>query len=385
MAAGAASPPAPPVLLGLRDAVVPPTGSCQGGLLQLHGAASKVGGSADCVPSVTLVHPACEVCKAGLAHIVQIYCPLEGSPFHRIINVFACTMKSCWGNSKSWKVLRSQYLQVQGKEMQDCKWKQKQECLLAAKDWCEEADDWGEGSEAAASEYTTGHSRDLLAVSDSLLREGDCAAQFQGLSLEAPPSASHPLHSHNPPGEEQIIPSCVPEFQPYYISVVEEDDFLCYEDTGHAQRLLKEYQQREGLDLEQLMLESYASDGEKYEKSEAEKRHQVFLKFMKRISLCPEQILRYSWGGQPLFITCPSTGIGSAAPPCNICKSKRIFEFQLMPTLVSMLKTRVDDVSVEFGTALVYTCEKSCWPANQPTALEEFIFVQEDPDQKLFK
>lgn len=34
------------------------------------------------------------------------------------------------------------------------------------------------------------------------------------------------------------------------------------------------------------------SGGEKYEKSEAEKRDQVFHKFMKRISACQEQILR---------------------------------------------------------------------------------------------
>ncbi|XP_061450374.1 programmed cell death protein 2-like isoform X2 [Rhineura floridana] len=376
----------PPVLLGLRDAAVP-SGSCQGGLFQLHGAASKLGGSPDCAPSVTLIHPACGVCRNGLVHIVQIYCPLEGSPFHRIINVFACAMECCRGNSKSWKVLRSQYLQVQRKGMQDCKLKQKQESLLATKDWCEEANDWGEDDKMAVSECTTDHSLDLPAASNCLPREPHCVAQFQDLSLGDVPGVSHPLHFHHPAGEEQVMPSCVPVFQPYYISVVEEEDYIDYEDTGHAQQLLKEYQQREGVDFDQLMSESCTSDGcdEKYEKSDVEKRDQVFLKFMKRISLCREQILRYSWGGQPLFITCPSTDIRTTVPPCNNCKSKRIFEFQLMPTLVSMLKTRDEGVSVEFATALGYTCEKSCWPADQKTALEEFIFVQEDPDQQLFK
>uniref|UniRef100_A0A8C9NEG2 Programmed cell death protein 2 C-terminal domain-containing protein n=1 Tax=Serinus canaria TaxID=9135 RepID=A0A8C9NEG2_SERCA len=43
------------------------------------------------------------------------------------------------------------------------------------------------------------------------------------------------------------------------------------------------------------------------------------------------------------------------------------------------------DLSVEFGTVIVYTCERSCWPTNHQTPLEEFIFVQEDPDQRLFK
>lgn len=54
--------------------------------------------------------------------------------------------------------------------------------------------------------------------------------------------------------EEPIKPSsCAREFQPYYISVVEEEDYLCWEDMEDAQRLLKEYQQREDVDLEHLM------------------------------------------------------------------------------------------------------------------------------------
>ncbi|XP_015266585.1 PREDICTED: programmed cell death protein 2-like isoform X2 [Gekko japonicus] len=321
--------------------------------------------------------------RAGLMHVVQLYCPLEGSPFHRVLNVFACAGKSCWGKSESWKVLRSQYLEVQGKEMQDCKPKQKQESRIAAKDWYDGADDWGEDNNVASSEDTCSPSLGLLAASDPFPGEGDCASQLQGLSLQEVPGISCLSCTDNPSGEEQNIPM----WQPYYISAVEEDDYLGNDDTDHAQKLLKEYQQREGVNLELLMSESNMVDslGEKYEKSDVEKRDEVFHKFMKRIAPCQEQILRYSWGGQPLLITCPSSDIKTAVPPCHNCKSKRIFEFQLMPALVNMLKNRDKDWSVEFGTALIYTCEKSCWPVNHPVPLEEFIFVQEDPDQQLFK
>ncbi|KAF2988309.1 hypothetical protein EK904_008462, partial [Melospiza melodia maxima] len=123
---------------------------------------------------------------------------------------------------------------------------------------------------------------------------------------------------------------------------------------------------------------------EKYEKSEVKNWDHTFHKFMKRISLCPEQILRYSWGGQPLFITCPPANLEQGIPACSACGSSRVFEFQLMPTLVSMLQSD-SDLSVEFGTVIVYTCERSCWPTDHQTPLEEFIFVQEDPDQRLFK
>ncbi|XP_013932032.1 PREDICTED: programmed cell death protein 2-like [Thamnophis sirtalis] len=359
------------VLLGLRDAAVPP--GSEG--LPSQGTASKLGGSPDWRLSVPVIHLSCEVCCAGLLHVVQIYCPLQGSQYHRVINVFACARKSCWGNSESWKVLRSQYLQIPRKEIQDCTQKQEQERTQAVTDWCNGADDWGENGEEAPSE--------LSATFHSFPRETQCAALLQRMSL-GKNTGDFPDMTQ----EEPIKPSsCAQEFQPYYISVVEEEDYLCWEDLEDAQRLLKEYQQREDVDLEHLMSASYAPDGsgEKYEKSEAEKRNQIFYKFMKRISSCQEQILRYSWNGQPLFITQPSADFQTRVPRCNNCKSKRIFEFQLMPTLVNMLKTRENDTSIEFGTAVVYTCEKSCWTAGCSSPLEEFIFVQEDPDQRLFK
>ncbi|XP_044289859.1 programmed cell death protein 2-like [Varanus komodoensis] len=382
MAAPAAA-AGPAVLLGLRDAAVP-RGSGPAGP-PLHGAASKLGGSPDRIPSVVLVHPACGICGASLVHIVQVYCPLEGSPFHRIINVFACAKESCWGNMESWKALRTQYLQVQRKGQQDWNLEQKEECIPAAKGWCEEADDWGEDSGVVPPGLAPSRSHlDPLPATDPLPGEEDCAAQFQGLRLGKAPHASAPSSSRDPTGKELVASSCVPVFRSYFIAVVDEEDYLGCEDTGHVQRLLMEYQKREGVDLEQIVLESSASD-ERYEKSKAGKRDPVFHKFMKRISACQKQILRYSWGGHPLFISSPAVDAKAAVPPCHTCGSKRTFEFQLMPSLVSMLRAGAEDVSVEFGTALVYTCEKSCWPAEQRTPLEEFVFVQEDPDQDLFK
>ncbi|NXG75665.1 PDD2L protein, partial [Baryphthengus martii] len=268
---------------------------------------------------------------------------------------------------------------------------QKQEPNFAAKDWCDEADDWGgcDGAElpARASLQLLGLNE---AVSSSLSREVECASQFQQLRLSEATDGLGSLNAHPSDGEgtemTTATASSAPVFQPFYISVVDEEDYAGFLDTDHADKLLKEYQQREGVDMEQLMSESFAGEGdnEKYEKSEVKGRDHTFHKFMKRISVCPEQILRYSRGGQPLFIMCPPANIDKEIPACSNCGSNRIFEFQLMPALVSMLQSD-SDLSVEFGTAIVYTCERSCWPTNHETPLEEFIFVQEDPDQRLFK
>ncbi|KAM6381087.1 programmed cell death protein 2-like [Pluvialis apricaria] len=377
----------PPVLLGLRDAAM--AGLCRGGGQAPAWATSKLGGSADWAPSVRAGAPRCGACGRALAQLVQVYCPLEGSPFHRTANVFACGGESCRGAPRSWKVLRSQCLQAPGKEAREDGVRQKQESNFAAKDWCDEADDWGvcDGAEspACASLQLLGLNE---AVSSSFSGEVECASQLQQLRLSEATNESGSLNTHPPVSEGMgmATSSSAPVFQPFYISVVDEEDYTGFTDTDHADKLLREYQQREGVDLEQLMSESFAGEGnnEKYEKSEVKSRDHTFHKFMKRISVCPEQILRYSWGGQPLFITCPPANIDKGIPACSNCGSNRIFEFQLMPALVSMLQSD-SDLSVEFGTAVVYTCERSCWPTNHQTPLEEFVFVQEDPDQRLFK
>ncbi|NWX98345.1 PDD2L protein, partial [Nothoprocta ornata] len=264
----------------------------------------------------------------------------------------------------------------------------KQEPSFAASDWCEEADDWGgcDGAEPPAFTSLQLLGLNEVVMSDSSPREAECASRFQQLCLsEAADVPALPSPSA-PAGEGAAAAGSAPVFQPFYINVVDEEDYAGFLDTDHADKLLKEYQQREGVDLEQLMSESFAGggDNEKYEKSEVKSRDHTFHKFMKRISVCPEQIIRYSWGGEPLFITSPPADINKDIPACSNCGSNRVFEFQLMPALVSMLQSDTD-LSVEFGTAIVYTCERSCWPTNHQTPLEEFIFVQEDPDQKLFK
>lgn len=179
----------------------------------------------------------------------------------------------------------------------------------------------------------------------------------------------------------------VPVLRPFFVSVVEEADLGGEEDDlQHAQKLLKEYERREGVTVGELEDGEGGGGEEKYEKTRARHGDAVFSRFMKRISLCPQQILRYCRGGEPLFISEPPSNMAQVVPACGSCGGSRTFELQLMPALVSLLQRKDGaEAQLEFGTVLVYTCRTSCWTSGSGSAVDEFCFIQTDPDQKFFK
>ena len=86
-------------------------------------------------------------------------------------------------------------------------------------------------------------------------------------------------------------------------------------------------------------------------------------------------LCRYQWNGTPLLVT---DGMLPAPPACQHCGAARVFELQLMPPLVYLLKTS-SDVAIEFGTVIVYTCSKSCWHVGS-LAREEYLYIQSEPE-----
>ncbi|KAM6973382.1 programmed cell death protein 2-like [Aplochiton taeniatus] len=252
------------------------------------------------------------------------------------------------------------------------------ETQMSTTDWCDGANDWGMEEE------------EQVVIGDTYQTQVNDMAPF-GKS-EVPVAAtvdldvSQKLQVLTLKGEEENPPPNTVIFRSFYISVMEESDLVEERDLQHAQELLKEYEEREGLVMREL---GSCEDGgeEKYEKTKARHGDAVFSRFMKKISLCPEQILRYCWNGSPLFISEPPLNVAQMVPVCHLCGSLKSFEFQLMPALVSLLKSEDSNsqVTLEFGTVLVYTCRNSCWPPDSSSPVEEFVFIQADPDQQLFK
>lgn len=96
----------------------------------------------------------------------------------------------------------------------------------------------------------------------------------------------------------------------------------------------------------------------------------------------------------------------SSLPPCPVCKSRRIFECQLMPNLINVLQVpeagsrakkkpsdeerrkEVEQIlkessgGMEWGTSMIFSCEKDCCVSDgesvQSCWREEVVLVQWD-------
>jgi len=145
---------------------------------------------------------------------------------------------------------------------------------------------------------------------------------------------------------------------------------------------------------------------EKYERLPPENR--VFLAFTDRIKRAPHQIVRYGYGAGAIWslpkpLTAPKGKKGRryrdskfpVIPPCP-CGSPRVFEFQLMPSVLHKLDVdryspdmkpnlkkrnniewvmRKDVGGMNWGVIAIYSCELSCEEYR-----EEFVIVQESTD-----
>ncbi|XP_028441068.1 programmed cell death protein 2-like [Perca flavescens] len=340
---------------------------------------NKVGGHPDWLPSISRQCPRCGRCGAPLAHVVQVYCPLEASPYHRHLHLFACPGAACSGRSDCWTVLRSQCLE----ERTASRPAPAQEAPPAATEWCDAADDWGLEEEEEEEEEKVGWG-------------GGVEEDSQGQEEKAAPEEKASGEEVDVSGRAsriRLAPRRMPRARrSSSLRAGEESDLLGErDDLRHARQLLREYESREGVVAAGGggELEGSAGGGgeEKYEKTSARHGDAVFSRFLKKISPCPRQILRYSRGGEPLFVSEPPAPADAAARlACSRCGGSRTFELQLMPALVGLLRRENgDDGELEFGTVLVYTCTDSCWTPGSGAAVEEFCFVQTDPDQQLFK
>ncbi len=115
----------------------------------------------------------------------------------------------------------------------------------------------------------------------------------------------------------------------------------------------------------------------------------VTRKFMCRMQLgngdLQGQVLRYiRWdpSGNGILWVSSKGRLRTSPPPCEICGSERLFEFQVMPQLIHAVPLRQEECfsgsGLDWGILAVYTCTKSCSVAEPGRGcyMKEFVWWQ---------
>ena len=95
-----------------------------------------------------------------------------------------------------------------------------------------------------------------------------------------------------------------------------------------------------------------------------------FNKFSAFNEMNPNHILYYNRGGYPLFLC--EHGSDFKTPCCLLCGKQKVFEFQLCPSLIPLMKNE----NVDFGIVAIFTCH-----CNISGYACESIIVQKEPER----
>ncbi|KAI8340969.1 programmed cell death protein 2 [Choanephora cucurbitarum] len=372
-------------------------------------------------PSSQLCH--CKVCRKPMYLIFQSYAPLPDSPYHRVLYVWGCNRRACMRKEGSFSVLRSHvvdqaYLKAQRQKEEEKRKREEKKKAAAAKNQqafgngFQLGDLWGSstsfgsgtgGFGTGSSGFGTGGSgfgmtkptaASIVAKSNKLQeKEADkLVDQLTQLTITDP-----------------VDISVLPYFPGQYLYIDEEPTDR-YESMGVD---LSKYKQYIDMEQELLMELDEGGNGETWQGEAYEKQSlprgvdKQFKKFTERVELSPSQCVRYDMNGQPLFYSALTAQQQQKINTvCPHCRGPRVFECQLMPNVLSILptaeyatqeqpvtvsETKAKDtkslldswnVGMEFGTIMVFVCEKDCHPGSieDVTYMEETAIVQYEMD-----
>ncbi|XP_071765536.1 programmed cell death protein 2 [Centroberyx gerrardi] len=326
---------------------------------------SKVGGkpawlSQTDLPPVSGLE--CEICRLPMAFLLQVYAPISGHDrsFHRTLFLFCCKTPDCYArnDSRCLKVFRSQlprrnefYPYDPPPEDEPPSDPEPDQSVLpfSGVKLC-----WVcgcPGNKACSRCHTVTY----------------CGKQHQTL---------HWKHTHKREccSQEASVVTASPFLFPESELVTEpeeEEEGETKEDKGEEEE--EEESAQTSVDCPSLADALAETDLEEMAMHETED-NKVFQRFKKRIAPEPHQVLRYSRGGSPLWVSSQHIPSDQDIPPCT-CGAKRTFEFQVMPQLLNSLCVDSTGVSIDWGTLAVYTCSVSCNHDNH--YCPEFIWKQD--------
>ncbi|CAK6964020.1 programmed cell death protein 2 [Scomber scombrus] len=321
---------------------------------------SKVGGkpawlSQRGLPSLSGLE--CDICRLPLAFLLQVYAPISGQDrsFHRTLFLFCCKTPECYtrNDSRCMKVFKSQLprknefypydpppedepprdlekdhsvLPVYGVKLcWVCGCPGNKACSRChAVTYC--------GKHHQTLHWKHAHKKECCSPEATLVTASPCIFPESELVTE--------------PEEEE-----------------EEKEAEGEEQTANAQS-------EDCPSLEETLAETDLEEMAMHETED----NKVFQRFKKKIAPEPHQVLRYSRGGSPLWVSSTHIPSDQDIPAC-ICGAKRTYEFQVMPQLLNSLCVDSTGASIDWGTLAVYTCSISC--NHDDEYCPEFVWKQD--------
>ncbi|KDQ61623.1 hypothetical protein JAAARDRAFT_705148 [Jaapia argillacea MUCL 33604] len=418
------------VLLGVPDGPIDsPTDT-------LDAAVSRIGGLPALLPSPepNISSSKCKNCDSPMELLVQMWCPFEDSPMDRALYVWACANGPCQrkeGSVRAWRGLRFNSEYAKQLEEKLARRREKEQ----ARKVTENATSNPFSVPKIVAQNPFGLGSQVFGSASPVTKEaiddgGDDGSADEDSSSEA---EERSLITAMASATLETSPwSSAPSYRPLYLSTVSE-----YLPPPPKTKIPPGAQ----------VVPSEADGGkdttwvlEGYENS-LEVDH-VFERFTKRVGYEGEQCVRYELGGIPLpfasdmvfdilfpappkpaittvskadFIVTPPpakrTYQPSSIPRCPHCHNPRVFECQLMPNIINIFKPltpnggkkqtdaerrreverelkRKDGEGkrgMEWGTCLVFSCEKDCAgeggaveSAGKDCWREELVMVQWD-------
>ncbi|EGO28781.1 hypothetical protein SERLADRAFT_406196 [Serpula lacrymans var. lacrymans S7.9] len=363
------------VLLGIPDGPI----DTQSDLADA--AVSRIGGTPAFLPArePSLSSSQCANCAETMELLVQLWCPFEDSPMDRALYVWGCARSSCQkkdGSIRAWRGIRRNEAYAKKLEKKLAKKKQKEPI-----------------SQSATSQQKTAKVNPFSLQNSAAASPFGLGTQIFGQSPPPPrdPSPPPPEESveesdaESDSSEESLITALAstglssspwisaPSYPPLYLSTTSE-----YVPPPPKAKLPPGVQIQDPLDDDEMKKSS--KDGgwslEGYENSL--EIDSVFDRFTKRVGYEGEQCIRYELKGvplpfssdklfdklfpappaPPLPVTKPDfkvvpvqkrTYTPASVPRCPICNSPRVFECQLMPNLINVLRSASKDAGKETG------------------------------------
>ncbi|DAZ92708.1 TPA: hypothetical protein N0F65_012833 [Lagenidium giganteum] len=340
----------------------------------------------------TIEQLTCAECTNPLSFLLQIYCPLdeEVDAFHRSLYVFCCRSAGCPKQGRG-KVFR-------------CQLPRENAFYAAESDAppCERSDTGVSlcalcGQRAAftcsachVAEYCCkAHQKDHWNKG----HKADCAKCLETQTLVESDETKDEIRTK---GSKWVFPEydmCI-EHEPDSGEAVDE----------HERKLINEYEKSEMETILTNKSNTASTDGEsnpftddsEIDISQKElneltgaksAQDKNYIRFLTRIALAKDQVLRYSRWQNDSVLWVHSEGAlqqPGDIPNCPKCGGERAFEFQVLPQLLFYLQvdrsctiSEIKEQTCDWGTLVISTCTKSC--PLEKAYVEEHLFYQEDP------